>query len=42
VREFARATGRLEKREALDARVLALFAERVRPPLPGLPWTCPA
>ena len=37
VREFARATGRLEKSDALDARVLARFAERVRPPLRELP-----
>jgi transposase len=37
VRDFARATGRLAKTDALDARVIALFAERVRPeprPLP--------
>lgn len=37
VRDFARATGRLAKTDALDAAVLALFAERVRPeprPLP--------
>jgi transposase len=37
VRDFARATGRLAKTDALDARVLALFADRVRPaprPLP--------
>jgi transposase len=37
VREFARATGRLAKTDALDAAALALFAERVRPdprPLP--------
>jgi transposase len=37
VRDFARATGRLAKTDALDARVLALFGERVRPeprPLP--------
>jgi transposase len=37
VRDFARATGQLAKTDALDARVLALFAERVRPaprPLP--------
>lgn len=36
-RDFARATGRLAKTDALDAAVLALFAERVRPeprPLP--------
>lgn len=37
VRDFARATGRLAKTDTLDAQVLALFAERVRPtprPLP--------
>lgn len=31
VRDFAKAVGRLEKTDAVDARVLALFAERVRP-----------
>ena len=37
VRDFARATGRLAKTDALDAQVLAQFAEAVRPvrrPLP--------
>src|SRR3989475_12373568 len=37
VRDFARATGQLAKTDALDAGMLALFAERVRPtprPLP--------
>lgn len=37
VRDFARATGQLAKTDAIDAQVLALFAERVRPeprPLP--------
>lgn len=36
-RDFARATGQLAKTDRLDARILALFAERVRPeprPLP--------
>src|SRR5215207_4042937 len=33
VRDFARATGRLAKTDALDAAVLAHFAESVRPPL---------
>jgi transposase len=37
VRELARATGRLEKSDALAARLLALFAERVRPALRELP-----
>jgi transposase len=31
VRDFAKATGQLAKTDALDARILALFAERVRP-----------
>lgn len=31
IREFARATGQLAKTDALDARVIALFAERIRP-----------
>jgi transposase len=38
VREFARAIGQLAKNDALDARMLALFAERARPqprPLPN-------
>ena len=37
IRDFARAIGRLAKTDALDAEVIALFAERVRPeprPLP--------
>jgi transposase len=37
VRDFARATGQLAKTDAIDAQLLALFAERVRPtprPLP--------
>ena len=37
VRDFAKSTGRLAKTDALDARVLAHFAETVRPeprPLP--------
>jgi transposase len=33
VRDFAKAIGWLEKNDRLDARVLALFAERVRPEL---------
>jgi transposase len=31
IRDFARATGRLAKTDALDAHIIALFAERVRP-----------
>ena len=31
VRDFARATGQLAKTDRIDAEVLALFAERVRP-----------
>ncbi len=33
VRDFARATGKLAKTDALDAAVLAHFAEAVRPPM---------
>jgi transposase len=39
VRDFAKATGKLAKTDVLDAEVLALFAERVRPtprPLPDV------
>jgi transposase len=31
VRDFAKATGKLEKSDKIDARVIALFAERIRP-----------
>jgi transposase len=31
IRDFARATGQLAKTDALDAKAIALFAERVRP-----------
>jgi transposase len=37
VRDFARALGRLAKTDAIDGTVLALFAERVRPPVRPLP-----
>ena len=40
IRDFARATGRLAKTDALDAQIIALFAERIRPeprPLPPTP-----
>lgn len=37
VRDFAKATGELAKTDRLDAGVLALFAERVRPPARPLP-----
>ena len=37
VRDFARATGQLAKTDALDAAILALFAERVRPEIRPLP-----
>jgi transposase len=37
VRDYARATGRLAKTDALDAQVLALFGEAVRPPVRALP-----
>jgi transposase len=33
VRDFAKATGQLAKTDELDAHILALFAERVRPPV---------
>ena len=36
-RHFAKATGRLAKTDALDAEVLAQFAEAVRPPVRPLP-----
>ncbi len=37
VRDFARATGRLAKTDAIDAQVLAQFAEAVQPALRPLP-----
>lgn len=37
VRDFARATGQLAKTDRIDADVLALFAERVRPEVRVLP-----
>ena len=37
VRDFARSTGQLAKTDRLDAAMLALFAERVRPPVRALP-----
>ena len=37
VRDFAKATGRLAKTDALDAQVLAHFAQAVRPPVRQLP-----
>jgi transposase len=37
VRDFARATGQQAKTDRLDAAVLALFAERVQPPIRALP-----
>jgi transposase len=37
VREFAKAVGRLAKTDRLDAALLALFAERIRPALRDLP-----
>lgn len=37
VREFARATGRLAKNDKIDAMILALFGERVRPEIRPLP-----
>ena len=37
IRDFARALGRLAKTDRIDAEVIALFAERVRPQLRPLP-----
>ena len=37
IRDFARATGQLAKTDRLDAALIALFAERIRPPLRPLP-----
>lgn len=37
VRDFAKATGQLAKTDRVDAQVLALFAERIRPALRPLP-----
>jgi transposase len=37
IRDFARATGQLAKTDALDARVIAAFAEAVRPVVRALP-----
>jgi transposase len=37
VRDFAKATGKLAKTDTIDAQVLALFAERVRPEARPLP-----
>lgn len=36
-RDFAKAMGLLEKTDAVDARMLALFAERIRPEVRALP-----
>ena len=36
-RDFAKATGRLAKTDAIDAQVLALFAQAVRPPVRATP-----
>jgi transposase len=37
VRDFAKAMGKLAKTDALDAEVLALFAQRIKPPVRALP-----
>lgn len=37
VRDFARATGQLAKTDAIDAKILALFAQRIRPAVRPLP-----
>ncbi len=39
IRDFARATGQLAKTDALDARIIALFAEAVRPIARPCPMT---
>jgi transposase len=39
VRDFAKATGRLAKTDAIDAQVLAEFGAKVQPPLRPLPTT---
>ena len=39
VRDFAKATGQLAKTDRIDAEILALFAERVRPAVRPLPET---
>lgn len=37
VRDFAKSTGQLAKTDRIDAHMLALFGERVRPPVRALP-----
>jgi transposase len=37
IRDFARATGQLAKTDRLDARILARFAEAIRPPIRPVP-----
>jgi transposase len=37
VRDFAKSMGKLAKTDAIDAQVLALFAQRVKPPVRALP-----
>ncbi len=37
VRDFAKATGRLSKTDEVDALVLAIFAQAIRPPVRSLP-----
>ena len=37
VRDFARAIGQLAKTDPLDARVIALYGERIQPPIRELP-----
>lgn len=39
VRDFAKAMGKLAKTDALDAEVLALFGQRIKPPVRALPDT---
>src|SRR6478752_5453521 len=37
VRDFAKATGQLAKTDAIDAQMLARFAEAIKPPVRALP-----
>lgn len=37
IRDFAKALGKLAKTDSIDASVIALFAERIRPPIRPLP-----
>ena len=41
IRDFARATGLLAKTDTLDARVIAQFAEAIRPTIGAAPRAIP-